>query len=183
MTLIERRLFTVSDYHKMAEAGVFRPAERVELLGGEILPMSPVGGKHVWVVANLTTVFVQKLAPHYAFLVQSPIQLSDESEPEPDIAIVRKNQKGDIPDVPPARDVYMVIEVSDTTLVYDRDVKIRFYAQASIPEVWIIDVNKNTISQYLNPQAGAYTQDATWHSGDLIPCHLRVEIAVDDVLL
>jgi len=183
MTLIERRLFTVVDYHKMAEAGVFHPEERIELLGGEIRPMSPVGGKHIRVVANLTKVLVQQLAGTYDILVQCPILLSDESEPEPDVAIIRQFQKGDVPDVPPAIDVFLVIEVSDTTLAYDRDTKIHFYAQAGIPEAWIIEVNKSAISQYLDPQEGFYTRYTTWRSGDMIPGHLGVEIAVDDVVL
>lgn len=183
MTIIERRLFTVTEYHKMAEAGVFHSEERVELLGGEIRPMSPVGGKHIWVVANLTTILVQKLAPQYAVLIQSPIRLSDQSEPEPDVAIVRRYQKGDIPDVPPAEDVFLVVEVSDSTLTYDRDTKVFFYAEAGIPETWVIDVNKGTIIQYLEPREGYYNRYTTWRSGESIPCHLGVEIAVDEIIL
>jgi Uma2 family endonuclease len=183
ITLTERRLFTVSDYHKMAEAGVFLPDERVELLGGEIHPMSPTGGKHIRVVANLTKILVQELATIYDILVQSPIHLSNKSEPEPDAAVVRQYQKGEALDVPPARDVFLVIEVSDSTLPYDRDVKIHFYAEAGIPETWIIDLNKDTISQYLEPQDGLYTRYTTWRKGDVIPCHLGVDIAVSDVLV
>lgn len=183
ITLTDRRLFTVSDYHKMAEAGVFRSDERVELLGGEVRPMSPTGGKHIRVVANLTKILVQQLASVYDILVQSPIHLSNKSEPQPDAAVVRQYQKGDVLDVPPAEDVFLVIEVSDSTLLYDRDVKIHFYAEAQIPEVWIIDLNKNTISQYLEPQDGAYTRYTMWRSDDVISCHLGVDIPVSDVLV
>lgn len=183
MTIIERRLFTVTEYHKMAEAGVLHPEERVELLGGEIRPMSPVGGKHIRIVANLTKVLVQQLAHSYDVLVQCPILLSDNSEPEPDIALIRQFQKGDIPDVPPAEDVFLVVEVSDSTLTYDRDTKVFFYAEAGIPETWVIDVNKGTIIQYLEPREGYYSRYTTWRSGESIPCHLGVEIAVDEIIL
>jgi Uma2 family endonuclease len=183
ITPTERRLFTVSDYHKMAEAGVFRPDERVELLGGEIHLKPPVGGKHIRVVSRLTKRLVQCLGGSYDIQIQSPIHLSNKSEPEPDAAVVRQYQKGDALDVPPARDVFLVIEVSDTTLPYDRDVKIHFYAEAGIPEAWIIDLTKDTISQYLEPQDGLYTRYTTWRKGDVIPCHLGVDIAVSDVLV
>ncbi len=183
LTQTDRRLFSVSDYHKMAQAGVFAPDERVELLEGELRRMSPVGGKHIRIVANLTRALVHALSPQYDILVQSPIRLSDYSEPQPDAAVIRRFEQCDDPNVPPAADVFLVVEVSDSTLAFDRDVKVPLYAAAGIPEVWLIDVQKEAVAQYLEPQDGEYRRYTLWRGGEMIPSPTGAAIAVSDLLL
>lgn len=184
MTITTYRPFTIEDYYKMAEAGVFAPDERVELLGGAILPMSPVGRKHVKIVRRLTKSLVQWFGERNEIDIQNPVRLSDESEPEPDAMVVRPDREVlDDDTTTLASDVLLLIEVSDTTLSYDRNEKLPFYAQANVPEVWIIDINRNVLTQYHTPRNGVYTRSAVYQHGDTIVTTLGVEIPADDILL
>ena len=183
MTLTTFRPFTVEEYHKMAEAGVFAPDERVELLGGMIRPMSPVGGKHVTIVGRLGETLVFAFAKTYSIHTQSPFILSEESEPEPDAMVVKRYHLGDEPEKASATDVFLVVEVSDSTLKYDLNEKLPLYAAAGIPEVWIIDVNLNRITQYHTPVADNYTHSNIYHPSDTIMTTLGVEIQAGDILL
>jgi Uma2 family endonuclease len=183
MTLTTFRPFTVEDYHKMAEVGVFAPDERVELLGGMIRPMSPVGGKHVTIVGRLGETLVFAFARTYSVHTQSPFILSEESEPEPDAMVVKRYHLGDEPEKATAADVYLVVEVSDTTLNYDVNEKLPLYASGAIPEVWIIDVNRNRITQYHTPINDTYTRSRMYHSSDSIMTTLGIEIQAGDILL
>lgn len=183
MTLTTFRTFTVEDYHKMAEAGVFAPDERVELLGGLIRPRSPVSGKHVVIVRRLGEALFTAFTPRYSIDVQSPFILSEESEPEPDAMVVKRYHLGDEPEKATAADVYLVVEVSDTTLSYDVNEKLPLYASAGIPEVWIIDVNRNRITQHHTPVEDAYTHSILYASQDAIMTTLGVEIQAGDILL
>jgi Uma2 family endonuclease len=159
MTVIDvgHRLFTRADYHKMAEAGLFAPNERVELLKGEIRTMSPAGSLHVSFVSRLLLLFAPLLGNVYQINVQSPIWLSDESEPEPDIVLYRARPDFYAHELPTPADIVLIVEVSDTTLRYDRVEKLPLYAMAGVPEVWIVDVNAPLIEQYHTPVAGIYT--------------------------
>lgn len=183
MTLTTFRPFTVEEYHKMAEAGVFTPDERVELLGGMIRPMSLVGGKHMTIVGRLGETLVFAFAKRYSIHTQSPFILSDISEPEPDAMLVKRYHLGDEPEKASASDVFLVVEVSDTTLRYDANEKLPLYADRGIPEVWIIDVNRNRITQYHTPVRDTYTHSRIYHPGDSIMTTLGVEIQARDILL
>lgn len=183
MTLTTFRPFTVEEYHKMAEAGVFTPDERVELLGGMIRPMSPVGGKHVTIVGRLGEALVFAFAKRYSIHTQSPFVLSDISEPEPDAMVVKRYHLGDEPKLATPAEVFLVVEVSDTTLSYDVNDKLPLYASAGISEGWIIDVNRNRITQYHTPFNDTYTHSRIYHPGDSIRTTLGVEIQAGDVLL
>ncbi len=183
MTTTTFRPFTIEDYHKMAEAGVFAPDERIELIGGQLYPMSPAGHKHTTIIMQLTRVLMNHFGNEYDIGIQTPVTLDDESEPEPDAAVVRRYRKGESPHKPTSRDVFLLIEVSDTTFVFDRDVKLPRYASATIPEVWLIDVHRDTITQYHTPRNGVYTRSAVYQHGDIILTTLGVEIPADDILL
>jgi Uma2 family endonuclease len=183
MTLTTFRPFTVAEYHKMAEAGVFAPDERVELLAGVLRPMSPVGGKHVIIVRRLGEALYKVFTPLYSIDIQSPFVLSEESEPEPDAMVVKRYHLGDKPEKASAADVFLVVEVSDTTLSYDLNDKLPLYANAGIPEVWIIDVNRNRITQYHTPINDTYIHSRLYHPSDTIMTTLGVEIQAGDILL
>lgn len=183
MTLTTFRPFTVEEYHKMAEAGVFAPDERVELLEGALRPMSPVGGKHVIIVRRLGEALYNAFSPKFSIDIQSPFILSEESEPEPDAMVVKRFHLGDEPEKAAAADVFLVVEVSDTTLSYDVNEKLPLYAMGGIPEVWIIDVNRNQLTQYHTPTGDAYRYAKLCRPGDTITTLLGVEIEAREILL
>lgn len=183
MTNTTYRPFTVEEYHKMAEAGVFAPDERVELIGGQLFPMSPADHKHTTIIMQLTRVLMHHFGNEYDIGIQTPVTLDDMSEPEPDAAVVRRYRRGDAPHKPTAQDVFIVIEVSDTTLAFDREVKLPRYATARVPESWIINLHEDTITQYHTPRNGVYTRSAVYQRGDTILTTLGVEILADDILL
>ncbi len=183
MTLESVRHLTVEDYHKMGEVGIFAPDERVELIEGVLHRMAPVGAVHSWILKRLNEELVMAFRGQYAIGIQDPIVLSDDSEPQPDASVVKLRRKGEPPRTPRAEDVYLIVEVSDSTLAYDRTIKVPLYARAAIPEVWIIDSTASLIEQYLSPQNGTYQVINVWHPGDTIPTPLGVGIEVDQVLL
>jgi len=148
------RRFTVNDYHRMTEVGILTEDDRVELIDGEIVEMTPVGGRHVACVGRLTRLLIQRLGEDVVVNIQSPVQLGECEEPEPDAVVVRARKYGD--DLPGARDVLLLIEVSDTSLSYDRARKLPLYARAGIPESWLVDLQGEAIERHTNPVGGAY---------------------------
>lgn len=151
-----RHLFSVDDYHQMGEAGVFASDERVELLGGEVIEMSPIGSRHSAIVNRLNRILIQALGDTVIVQVQGPVRLSDLSEPEPDLTLLR--DRGDFYATahPRPADVLLVIEVSDTTIAKDRGVKRPYYAAAGIVETWIIDVAADVIEVGTDPGPADY---------------------------
>ncbi len=183
MILETVRHLTVEDYHKMGEVGIFAPDERVELIEGVIHKMAPIGAVHSWTLKQVSKTLFSAFGAQYDIGIQDPIILSDDSEPQPDASVVALLQRGVRLQNPPAKDVYVVVEVSDSTLIQDRIVKVPLYARSNIPEVWIIDTTASLIEQYLSPRNGAYQVMNVWRKGDKIPTSLGVEIEVDNVLL
>jgi Uma2 family endonuclease len=181
---VPRRHFTVDEYYCMAKAGVLREDERVELLDGEVIQMSPIGGRHAGCVDELGERFIIRLAGRARVRIQNPIRLSSGSEPEPDIAVVRPRSDRYRQGHPAPEDVLLVIEVSDTTLDYDRDTKLPFYAAAGIPEVWIWDLNGARVLVFREPIDGQYRQSSVIeHGGVLSPVAFPdLELLVDDFL-
>jgi Uma2 family endonuclease len=154
---VQRHHFTVDEYHQMAAAGVFLEDDRVELIEGEILDMAAVGGPHIRTLVRLTGLFARGL-PDVGVQVQSPIRLDEHSEPEPDLCIL-PSEASSYPAWP--RDVLLLIEVSDTTLRYDRDVKVPLYARAGIPEVWVVDLTGRRVLVYRDPSPDGYRTTRT----------------------
>jgi Uma2 family endonuclease len=153
---IARYHFTVSDYARMRETGILAEDDRVELIDGEVRVMSPIGPLHAAIVKRLN-ILLMKCAPSNVIIsVQDPIQLNDNSEPQPDLAIVVYRSDFYADAHPAAKDVLMVIEVSDSTLDYDRDEKVPRYAAALIAEAWIVDLQHQTIERYTQPRHGKY---------------------------
>ncbi|PPT11004.1 hypothetical protein CKA32_005450 [Geitlerinema sp. FC II] len=163
---IKVRLLTVEDYHRMAEAGILHPDERVELLDGEILQMSPIGRRHAAYVLRIANQLKDELGSRTFIDVQNPVVLNDYSEPQPDIVLLPPREDFYIETGVLASDVYLVVEVSDTTLEFDRTEKLPRYALAEIPEVWIVDTNANRIEMYRNPIDGKYQSSQILNRGD-----------------
>jgi Uma2 family endonuclease len=137
---IKRHRFTVEEYHKMGEAGLLSEDDRVELIDGEIVDMAPVGTRHLACVVALNHLFVEASGGRYFVSVQNPVALGERNEPQPDLSLLRTRPDPTAARPPGPGDVFLVVEVSDTTLAYDRDVKLPRYAQAGVPEVWIVDL-------------------------------------------
>ena len=163
-----RRPFTVGEYYRMAEADILTEEDRVELVAGQIVAMSPIGSRHAACVDRLNGLLHRQ--PEQAFIVrvQSPIALDAYSEPEPDLVLLRPRADFYAEAHPSAADVLLAVEVADTSVDYDREVKLPLYAQAGLPEVWLIDLQRDHIEVYARPQGGAYQQ--------------RVEVTADATL-
>ncbi|GBL09388.1 hypothetical protein MSj_00867 [Microcystis aeruginosa Sj] len=138
LSLITRK-FTVEEYEKMATEGIIKPDEKVELIRGEIIKMSPMGTRHAAGIARLTQLFYQKLGQKIILRVQNPIRLNNNSQPEPDLSLLIPRSDFYVAAHPCPQDIYLIIEVSDSTLDYDRYTKIPLYAEANIQEVWIVN--------------------------------------------
>jgi Uma2 family endonuclease len=176
--------FTVADYYRMAECGVLRPDERVELLDGQVVPMTPIGSRHQGCVDCLNRLMQQRAGGAVIVRVQGPVHLEDRSEPEPDLALLAPRADTYRTAHPRPEDTLLVIEVADTSLEFDRDVKVPLYAGAGIPEAWLVDLNAGRIEVYLDPASGAYATTRLAVRGDtLSPLLLKhVSLTVDEIL-
>lgn len=153
--MIDLRKFTVDDYHLMAETGLFAEGERVELLEGRIYAVTPIGRRHAATVAKLTAL-LSPLQGRAVLWVQNPLQFPPYGEPEPDVAVLRFSETFYEYEVPKPQDVLLVIEVADSTLGFDRRVKLPIYAEAGVPEFWIINLVHDQTEVYLEPEGADY---------------------------
>jgi hypothetical protein len=154
-----RRRFTRKEYYRMAEVGILKPTERVELIRGEIIEMSPIGPRHSAFVDNLTQLLITRLAGRARVSVQNPLVLSDDTEPEPDLKVLRHRATVPYKEREAyAEDVVLLVEVAETSLAYDRSTKLRLYAEAGIPEYWVVDCVAESIEVYRSPGAHGYEQ-------------------------
>jgi Uma2 family endonuclease len=151
-----RRLFTREEYHCMGEVGILKPTERVELIRGEIIEMSPIGRRHVAFVNNLTQLLVLRLGGRAIVSVQNPVALDDDTEPEPDLAVLRRRAVPYKESEPATDDVLLLIEVADSSLAYDRGTKLWLYAESGIPEYWLVDTAAEAIETHRRPGPGGY---------------------------
>ena len=151
-----QRLFSVEEYHRMAEAGILHEDDRVELIEGRIIRMAAIGSRHAACVKRLIALLASRTAGDAIVSAQDPVQLPDYSEPEPDVALLRPRADFYARAHPTPDDVLLVIEVSDTSPEYDREVKLLLYARAGIPEAWIVDLNREEVWTYSRPEDGSY---------------------------
>jgi Uma2 family endonuclease len=145
--------FTVHDYHRMAEAGILTEDDRVELIDGEIVEMSPIGWQHALCVTLLTQLLSTHLGVDALVSVQNPVRLSEHHEPEPDISVLKPDYGSR---TPAPDDLILLMEVVDTALSYDRGRKLPLYARAGIPEAWIVDLQVEALERHTDPSGGAY---------------------------
>jgi hypothetical protein len=161
-----RRRFTIEEYEKMVATGVLAEDDCVELIEGEIVEMSPIGVPHRAVVANLNHLLMSRVGDRAWLWVQSPVRLPPRSEPQPDLAVLRLRSY--MRESATTTDVQLVIEVADTSLQYDRTVKLRLYARAGIPEYWIVDVNTETVEVYRSPAGERYANRQVFSHGESV---------------
>ena len=153
-----RRLFTIDEYHRMAEAGVFAPEERVELIEGEILEMSPIGPRHAGCVINANRLFVTRLGDRAVVSPQNPVVIRPRSEPQPDLLVLRPRAVSYSREHPNPEDVLLAVEVADTTVRFDRLVKARLYSRAAIAEFWLLLTQECALEIYRLPGPDGYTE-------------------------
>lgn len=178
-----RRMWTADEYRRMAEVGILHEDDRVELIDGEIIEMSPIGSKHAACVNRILSVLRQRLGIEFIISVQNPIRLSDASEPQPDIAVLRLRADYYADTLPMPSDVLLVIEVADTSLPYDQHVKLPRYADAGIAEVWIVDVARSMLTRYTDPRQNFYANQQHAQRGDALQSSVFPDLllAVDEV--
>jgi Uncharacterized protein conserved in cyanobacteria len=165
---IQRRLFTVQEYHLMGDAGIFGNNERVELIEGEIIEMAAIGKRHAARVDRLADFFYELVRRRAIIRVQNPICLDDKSEPQPDIALVQRRTDFYEESLPNSEDILLLVEVSDSTIDYDRDVKVPNYARSGIQEVWLWDLEVNCLEVYRDPTANGYSSMQQFAGGEMV---------------
>lgn len=179
-----KRRFTVAEYYKMAEAGIFSEDDRVELLDGEIVEMAPIVSSHAAVVDRLTRLFGRLVGEAAVVRVQNPIRLSRYSEPQPDLALLKPRSDFYAQAHPGPEDVLLVVEVAETSVGIDRKVKMPLYAKAGIPEVWLVDLEGERVEVYRKPSSRRYGEVQKLRRGRSIsPQALSaLKVSVSDVL-
>lgn len=165
---LPRRRFTVAEYHQMAQAGILGEDDRVELIEGEIVEMPPIGDRHAASVDRLTEGFVQRFSDVAIVRVQNPVRLDEHSEPQPDLALLRRRADFYASGHPAPPDVFLLVEVADTSAELDRRVKIPLYARSGIPEAWLIDLQQETLTVYRDPTPEGYRAVQVLHRTDSI---------------
>ncbi|MBW4439935.1 MAG: Uma2 family endonuclease [Plectolyngbya sp. WJT66-NPBG17] len=179
-----KRLFTVEQFHRMIEAGIIEEGDRVELIRGEIVEMASIGTRHAGGVNRLTRLFYDKFGKEVLVAPQNPVEVDEYSEPQPDIAVLRPREDFYASAHPTPEDVFLLIEVSDLTIRYDRTIKIPLYSEDNIAEAWIVDVNAERVEVYREPSATGYQSQRTFTRGQTIEllAFPEVSIAIDEIL-
>lgn len=159
--LPRRHRYTRAEYYRMAEAGIFGEDDRVELIEGEIIDMAPTGSQHAGTLKFLARTLQRIAADRAIVSVQDPLHLDEFSEPEPDLALLQPRDDFYRAAHPQPQDVLLVIEVAESSLAYDRDVKLPLYARHGIPEAWLVDLDGRRLERYAQPQADGYAVHET----------------------
>jgi Uma2 family endonuclease len=153
---VPRHRLTLAEYHRLGEAGVLGEADRVELIEGQLVDMSPIGTRHALAVDALVELLITAVTGRAGVRVQNPVDLNDRTEVQPDIALVRRPWQGYPAAHPGPIDIFLLIEVADTSLQTDRGAKLELYARAGIREFWIVDLTTDGVLVYRNPGDGSY---------------------------
>ena len=179
-----RRLFDVEEYHRMGQVGILGPEDRVELIEGEIVRMSAIGRGHAFTVMMLTNLLVKAVGDRALVSPGNPVRLTRHTEPQPDLMLLRPDADYRHEAFVGPGHVLLVIEVAESSLTWDRGVKLRLYARAAIPEVWIVDVEHERVEVHRDPAGGVYRAvEVVPRGGRLGPAALPgVEIAAAAVL-
>ncbi|HUS17401.1 MAG TPA: Uma2 family endonuclease [Chloroflexia bacterium] len=177
--------FSVAEYERMAQVGILQEDDRLELIAGEIVEMSPIGSRHAACVNRIAMYLTRNVGDAAIVSTQNPIRLDDYSAPQPDVALLSYRDNFYAGAHPTAADVLLVVEVADTSLDYDRYVKLPLYAQAGVPEVWLLSLPTDTLTIYTAPEAGIYQQAREVKRGESFTATALpgVTLAVDSILL
>jgi Uma2 family endonuclease len=179
-----RRLFTIEEFELMAEAGVFGPDERIELIEGEIVLRPSANPPHAGTVNRLNRLFTRLLGDRVVVAVQNPTRLPPRSMPVPDVCVLRDRDDFYATSHPEATDVLLLIEVADTTLRFDRTKKIPMYARRGIREAWLVDLGAGTLEVYRDPGPDGYRTKTVLGPREEIRPELidDIVVSVDEIL-
>ncbi len=183
-TELQRRLFTADEFHRMAETGVLREDDRVELVDGEIVQMTPIGSPHAACVDRLMVLLQRWVEGRGILRVQGPIRLDAHSEPLPDLSVLRPRADFYASAHPMPSDILLVVEVADTSFRYDRDIKVPLYARASIAETWLVDLLNERVEIFTQPTAQGYQQSRRAGRGERLTTSAlpTISLLVDDIV-
>lgn len=178
-----RLRFTVDDYYKMIELGMLTDYERAEIIEGELIKKMTVGDRHAAVVDFLNKFLIKNVADDVLVRVQNPVRLSEYNEPEPDLALADL-RKFDGKRHPRPAEIILVVEVSDSTVKYDRDKKLPLYAEAEIPEVWLVNLPNEIVELHTKPAVGLYQFVKIFGRGEKVRSEALpdLSLAVDSIL-
>lgn len=181
---IRRHRFTAEEYRTMGDAGVLGEDQRVELVGGEVVDMAPIGSRHLACVVALNHLLVEASGGRFFVSVQNPVRLGECDEPQPDLSLLGRKLRPEATAPPGPADVLLVVEVSDTTLSYDRNTKLTLYTEAGIPEAWIVDLAGRKVEVHYGPGRGGYGDSRDFGPGERISSAVfgGISLPVDAVL-
>jgi Uma2 family endonuclease len=171
--------FSVEDYYRMAETGVLRSDARVELLDGQIIDMSPIGPFHGGVTRFLIEFFAAASKKRWITAAQNPVRLNDHSEPQPDLMLLKWSAGYYKKRQPTPKDVFLLVEISDTSLERDQEEKLPAYARSGVAEVWIVDLNEQVIEVYRQPRLAGYASKTILSAGDMASPLMFPDVKVD----
>jgi Uma2 family endonuclease len=173
-TARRRRRFTVDEYHRMAEAGILREDERVELLDGDVVEMSPVGDRHVEALNRCNRRFVLALGERAVVSPQNPVRLDPHNEPQPDLAVARPDVVG----APRLGEILLAVEIADSSVDEDRADKVLRYARAGVPETWLLNALDGELEVYREPGPGGYARTFTLRPDRQVACEAFPDIVL-----
>lgn len=165
---VSKLQFSIGEYYRIAAAGVLREDDRVELIEGEIIKMNPIGSRHAACVGRLTELLGDRARKVAMVWVQNPVEINDYSEPVPDVTLLRRRDDFYAHAKPAPGDVLLIVEVSDSTINYDRKVKAPLYARAGVPEMWLVNLPEELVEVYTRPLNGAYQETRLVRRGETI---------------
>ncbi len=175
----KKHITDVTEWQKMGEAGIFPPESHLELINGEIIEMAPIGSPHASHLKRLINLFSGLIQSSAIIAAQDPLQLGDISEPQPDFMLLRPNSDFYYEKHPIAKDVFLLIEIADSSLKFDQIIKLRLYALHNIPEYWLLNVNDACIEVYRQPQQDSYAEKTTLRAGDKITLSQLENISIN----
>jgi hypothetical protein len=194
---VDRKRFTTNDFRRMLESGILQEGEPYELLDGEVIrktdyPAYPfsqativgIGKRHAASTKRINAVFADRLRGQAIVGVQDPVHLNEYSEPQPDISVLKLNPDFYLSAHPKPDEIYLLLEVSDTTLELDRTVKLPLYAKAGICEVWIVNLRDGQVEVYRSPAGDTYSAAQVFSAGQRLTIAglPEVSITVDEIL-
>ncbi|MCK5479207.1 MAG: Uma2 family endonuclease [Methylococcales bacterium] len=175
----KKHLTNLAEWKKLGEANIFPPESRLELINGEIIEMAPIGSHHASHLKRLNKLFSGLVQESVIIAVQDPLQLGDLSEPEPDFMLLHPSSDFYYENHPVANDVFLLIEIAESSLKFDQNQKLRLYALHNIPEYWLLNVNDTCLEVYRQPYDGLYAEKTTLRSGDKITLSQLTDINID----
>lgn len=177
-----RHRFSVADYQKMIDTGVLSEEDHVELLNGEIVEMSPIKSPHAAIVKRLNRLLQKYFGNRYLVSIQDPIIIRPNSQPQPDIAVLKYRDDYYYNEHPRPEDIILLIEVADSSLEKDRKIKLPLYAAAGIQEAWLVDIASKLLEVHTKPTPQGYSQVQIFRAGDVLQSPSVDSLAVDDIL-